>query len=373
VWRTLIAVARKELLQLRRDSNIVRALALAQALDIASIAWIDTSVRNLPLTIVDQDHTSESRELVERLVSTGTFQVNYVTSSAEQARGHIRAGHSKVAVVIPPDYGRLRAAGGNAHFLALVDGSDSLSSEQATASIDGVTAQLNSELMAENAQDTNGATGRIEALSVPLFNPSSSTALFMLPGLLALLLFSYYADRAVSVAIEREEGHLERLLMTPMNYTGFILGKLVPYFFVAMINGLAYVAMMRWAFDVPIRGSVLLLLGALTLYVLTFLSLCSVIAAGAKSENDAFLKLTVFLLPSEMLSGYFFPLSALPAWLRPVSYALPQTHFIEIMRGICLRGAGVADLAPHLLFLAVAPIILLTLATWQFSRSVMID
>lgn len=370
MWQTFLAIAYKELLQVRRDSTIVRAFAIAQCLDIAGIAWLDTRVRNVPTVIVDQDHTPASRELVNRLAATQTFEFKYQTSSTEQARSHLRAGRAKVAFIIPPDYARSRAGGHDAQVLALIDGSDSITSEQAAASLEGVAAQVNLEDAAARGGE-QPVTGRVEARSVPLFNPDGSVPFFMLPGLLALLLFSYYSDRAISVAAEREEGHLERLLMTPMSYTGFLLGKLVPYLIVALVNGLLYLLVMRWGFSIPIRGNVALLLAGLTLYVLTVLSVCSFMAAGAKTQYDAFMRVVIFLLPAEMLSGYFFPLSALPKWLLPVSYALPQTHFVEIMRGVCLRGAGLADLAPHFLFLAVAPIVLIYGARRQFARSIM--
>jgi ABC-2 type transport system permease protein len=362
--QTFLAVAHKELLQLKRDTIIVRALALAQCFDVAAIAWIDTRVRNLPLVVVDQDRSADSRHFVHRIAATHTFKIDYLTSSTEQARGHIRAGRAKAAIVIPPGFADKRGSAQDAQILTLVDGSDSASSEQAIAAIDGVAAQM-------NVQAADEGVGAIEGLSVPLFNPDASIPMFMLPGLLPLLLFSYYGNRALSLVTEREEGHLERLLMTPMSYTGLILGKLVPYFIVAMVNGLVYLILMRWVFGVPIRGDLALLVGAMVLYVLTCLSVCSYIAASSRTGRDAFMKLMIFIFPSEMLSGYFFPLSALPRWLLPVSYSLPQTHFVEIMRGICLRGAGAVDLAPHIAFLAVAPFVLLFAASWRFARSVM--
>jgi ABC-2 type transport system permease protein len=363
-WQTLSAIAWKELVQLGRARRFIRTFLVLQLVDVVAIAWIDTVVRDMPMVIVDQDHTAESRQLAARLAATHTFKPKYVTSSTEQARGHIRAGRAKIAVVIPPDYGRLRAAGSGAHFLTLVDGSDAMASAQATAAIDGVAVQMN----VESARIIEAP--RVEVARMFLFNPDASVARFMLPGLLALVLLNYYSARALSLATEREEGNLERLLMTPINHFGLIVGKLVPYFVAAMINAVIFLLFVRWVFEVPIQGSIVLLLVSIALYILSFLTVCNAIAAAASTNFEAFMTLLTFTLPSELLSGYFFPIASLPAWLRPVAYALPETHFIEIMRGICLRGAGLPELLPHLLFLAFMSVGATIVAKIRFERSI---
>jgi ABC-2 type transport system permease protein len=173
------------------------------------------------------------------------------------------------------------------------------------------------------------------------------------------------------LVIERAGGQLERLLMTPMNYVGFILGKLVPWFFIGMGNVILFLVAIRWFFDVPIRGDLFLLLVAAALYVATVLSLGSCIAAGARDMGSANTTWSFIVVPAFFVSGYVYPLSALPKWLLPFSYLIPQTHFIEIMRGVCLRGADARELAPHLLYLAVAPIILSLVAAARFHRSIL--
>jgi ABC-2 type transport system permease protein len=364
MWQTFLAILYKELLLLKRNTGFIRAVLLLQMVDLGIMGWLDLTVRNMPLVIVDQDHTAESRELISRVTATGTFEVAYLTTSKEQARSHIRAGRAKAAIVIPPDYGRQRAAGLNAQVLALVDGSDSTSSGQASAAIEGVAAKLNVESAKENV-------GGVEARYSMMFNPQGSASLFVLPGLLAIILSESFIGRAFGVATERDEGNLERLLMTPMNYTGFMLGKLAPHFLVVVANGILYILVIRWVFDVPIRGSVLLLIGALMLYSLTFLSFASFIAAGSETEADAMAAVSLFTFPAMLLSGYIFPLSSLPKALLPVSYALPETHFVEIMRGICLRGSSAIELAPHFLYLGLAPVIWLVAGARRFHRSIL--
>jgi ABC-2 type transport system permease protein len=367
--QTLLAVAYKELLQLSRNRAILRSLIILQILDVLAVGWLDTNVRNMPLVVVDQDHTSWSRDLVARIDAAHTFSERYATSSTEQARSHIRAGRAKIALVIPYGYGRRRSAHEPAEILTLVDGSDEVASSQATSAIDGVAAQMNVEIGREVLTEER-PRGVVEARSLLLFNPQGSTAFFMLPGLLALLVSGSYMARTLTLAQERESGHLDRLLMTPMSYLGLMFGKLVPHFVAAVLNAMLYLLALRWIFGVPVQGSVVLLFVGTVFYVLTVLSAGLFVAANAKSAMDAVMTLNVFTVPATMLTGYIFPLASLPKWVLPVAYAMPETHFIEITRGICLRGAGFVDLAPYFVVLAVAPVLLLIGAARRFARSI---
>jgi ABC-2 type transport system permease protein len=369
VLRELPTIAYKELVQGLRNKTSLKLLVLNQVVNFVLLAWIDTAVRHMPMVIVDQDRSAESRELVARLDSTQTFDIEYFTSSIEQAREHIRAGRASAAVVVPPDYSRTRAAGGESAILALVDGSDATSSSQATTAIQGVTARMNLEAQ----EGREGADPPMSPHEVLLFNPEGRMPSFLLPGLLAILIAGAYSGRAMRALVsEREAGNLERLLMTPMSYTALVLGKLLPWLFIGFVNALGYIAVMHVAFSVPIRGSLVFLVVALGFYVFTIVAFGTYVAAGAKNGQDAQQSLMMLNFPGMFLSGYIFPLTTLPKALLPISYALPQTHFIEIMRGICLRGASPAELAPHMAYLVIAPLVLTALTSRRFAKNVML-
>ncbi len=366
-WLGFWAIAEKETAHFR-NKKYFQALVISQCLDFAVMAWIDVTIRDVPTVIVDQDHTAESRELVERVSATNTFDIKYSTSSTEQARGHIRAGRAKVALVIPPDYGRQRASRGKAQILALVDGSDVASSSQAAASIEGVAARMNLEAQQEAVETVPHLT----PAAVLLFNPQGSMSNFMLPGLLAMILSNFYmAVAAGSLTAERDAGNLERLLMTPMRYSALILGKMAPWIVIGGLNAVAFMLLSHFGLAVPIRGSLPLLAATVTLYLLTLVGIGSFVASGSKSGAAAGATLFYIFFPALWFSGYIFPVSSLPVVLRPISYAIPHTHFIEMMRGICLRGADASELAPHLVYLIVAPIILTLGSVWRFSKSTM--
>lgn len=369
MWQAFWAIGFKEIMHLTRNKAGLKMLVFVQVVSFAMLAWMDFTVQNMPTVIVDQDRTAKSRELLERVAATHTFDLKYITSSIEQARAHIRAGRAKVAIVVPPDYSRLRAAGGEAQVQILVDGSDGATSAQAIASMDGIAARMNLEA---READPDRPNARVTAHTMLLYNPEGSVPSFMLPGLLAILLGSAYSVRAMgSLAHERDAGNLERLLMTPMNYSGLILGKLVPWFFLGMINAAVYIVVIRYGFNVPIRGSSLLLIGVTALYVLTIVALGTYFAASSPDGGAAHGKWHISLFPATMLSGYLFPLASLPKLLLPIAYALPHTHFIALMRGICLRGATATELAPHVAYLVLAPIILTVMSARRFSQTIM--
>lgn len=362
----LWGIARKEFVQIRRASFLVRRIVLIQSVNFIMLAWLELTVRGMPTVVVDQDRSAESRLLVERVVATGTFAVKYETSSVNQARDHIRAGRASAAVVIPPEYAAKRAAGTTARILTLVDGSDPVSSSQAITAMNGVASRLNLEAQ----QDLVDVAPTVTPHDILMFNPQGRASSFTIPALLAILVATIYSMNGMRRLVqERAGGHLDRLLMTPVGYPTLVAGKLFPWLVIGLVNSAVYLLIARFGLGVPIRGSLAALFFALALYLATVLSLGSFIAAGARTQEEATTKWNIINFPAIFLSGYIFPLSSLPTWLLPISYAMPQTHFIEVMRGICLRGAGLHELLPQMVYLVVAPIVFLVWGQILFARS----
>lgn len=366
MWSSFRAVLYKELIQLGRNSMYIRMMIVMQTVQLVLLGAIDVNVRDLPTVIVDQDHSSQSRELTQKLAATRTFAIKYTTSSVAQARAHVRAGRAKIAVVIPPSFHVDRASGRTAKVLALIDGSDSVASGQALASLEGMTAQIQVEREAPSVEDQRA----VRAHSMLLFNPEGRTSNFMLPALLALILTNAYLGLAASSLIdEREKGTLERLLMTPLDFWGLMMGKVAPYLLVATGNIALLLSLMRWVFGVPFRGSVLLAFGGLVLFAATMLAIGVFFAASSRSHAEAGMRQIQYAVPAMLLSGYVFPLTSIPTYLLPISYSLPTTHAIEIMRAILLRGAGLQDLWVNFLFLTIAPVFIIGAAVRKFRRT----
>lgn len=344
-----------------------------QVVQFVSLGFIDMTARDLPTVIVDQDQSSFSRELTQKLKATKTFNIRYTTSSVEQGREHVRAGRAKLALVIPPDYHRDRASAHTAKVMALVDGSDSVASGQALAAINGMAMQLTlvEEQTSSDAEISAHNGPSLEPHSTLLFNPTGETSIFMLPALCAFILGNMTTNMAAnSLVREREQGTLERLIMTPLDFSGFMLGKLAPYLVIGMVNGAMLLFLMTLIFHVPIRGSLPLLFVGLTLFLFTTLALGIYIAAAVNTSQEVGMRQSFLMFPILYLSGYLFPISSIPKWLLPITFALPTTHMIEVMRGIALRGSTFDHLWVNFAYLSVAPFVIVGLAVRKFKTTI---
>ncbi|HET9987022.1 MAG TPA: ABC transporter permease [Kofleriaceae bacterium] len=364
MWSSFVAVLVKEFKHIFRDRGTLIIFFTLPVMQLALFGFLDQNVRDLPTVVVDQDQSRESRELMDEMRATRTFQIASVTNSPERARAEIARGTVRVGVIIPPDYHDRRARHDNAQFLVLIDGSDSNVSAQALAAINGLVAQANLD-----ALQATGARPQVSAQPIVLFNPEGSTANYIIPGLIAILL-QLAAMLLASIAIvrEREQGTMEQLLVTPINPTGLVLGKLAPYLVIGLIEMALILAIMRFGFGVPINGSLLFLFVTAVVYLFALLALGLTISMGAQTSMQAMQAAQMLLLPSIFLSGYIFPVAGLPRVLYWIGRSLPATHMIDIMRGAVLRSAGPWELLPSLLALAAISTVLVTISIRRVRR-----
>jgi ABC-2 type transport system permease protein len=365
MWSSFIAIFQKEFVHLRRDRSTLGIALMVPLFQLVLFGFIDQNVKHLPTTVVDQDHSAASRELMDKLRATATFDITTVTQSASHGREEIRSGRSRVAIVIPPDFHKDRALERKARILVLIDGSDSTASAQALASINGLMAQENLEILGQG----NIPEPIVGAQPIILFNPAGKTPNYIIPGLVAILL-QIVAVILTSLALvrERERGTLEQLLVTPINPTGLMLGKLAPYLVVGVFEMALVLAAMRWGFGVPIRGSLIFLFSMALVYLFAVLAMGLFISTRAQTQAAAMQAGQMLLLPSIFLSGYIFPASGLPTILYWIGRCLPATHMIAIMRGVVLRGAGPIDLLPNVAALIGMSVLLVWLSVRRFSK-----
>jgi ABC-2 type transport system permease protein len=363
MWRSFVAVFRKEFLHIFRDKGTLRLALVMPIMQLTLFGFIDQTVHDLPLVVVDQDRSVESRLLEAQLTASKTFKITRVTSDPERARQEIRAGRARVAVLIPPRFHDQRARGLQAQVLVLIDGSDSTASAQALASVNGLVAQGNRARVEAVAP----GIGPIAAQPIILFNPEGRTANYIIPGLVAVLLqLVGIVLSAGAIVREREKGTLEQLLVTPINPLGLMLGKLGPYLVLSFAEMSLILAAMRFGFSVPIRGSLLLLYGIALFYLFALLSLGLLISTRASTQMEAQQMAQMLFLPGIFLSGYIFPFEGMPLPLRTIGLLFPVTHMIAIMRGVVLRNADVVDLWPHIAALLAMSVVLV----WLGARSI---
>jgi ABC-type multidrug transport system permease subunit len=352
------SIVRKEALHIRRDpTTLIFALLIPMVQLILFGYAIDFDVRHIRTMVVDMDRTRESRDYIASLQNTQYLDVVGYLPTPDSAEQALRRSDAHVAVIIPPDFARRYGTRNPATVRVLLDGSDS----------QAATSARNALL---RPPDLSGAHA-VDVRANVLFNPQIRTQVFTIPGLVGVILQLVTVSlTSFSLVREREQGTLEQLMVSPVGRLGLMLGKLVPYSVLAM-GELGVVLFMGWlVFDVQIAGSLLLLLAMSVPFVLAALSIGLFISTVAQNQAQALQMTLLTTLPSILLSGYIAPRETLPGPLYLLSDILPVTHFIQIMRGIVVRGAGLMDLWPSLLALLVITVVLLGLATARFRKSI---
>src|SRR6266702_4843510 len=367
MFRGFRAVFYKETLHVRRDFGTLFFSLIIPLLQMLLLGFgIDTNIRQINTVVFNADGRQESRELLDRLKNSDTFHVMRYVDSDQQMNNMIIAGKAHVGIKIPVDYSDKLLHKMSAQVLVLIDGSDSSVAGQAinvTTSI-GLDESLRRVLV-------NNETFAVDMRPKLLFNPDSRSPNFFLPGLTAILLLNVTTFlTAVSIVREKEHGTLEQLFVTPVRPMGLLFGKLLPYLGVGFFELCLILFFMRVVFQVPIHGNVLLLAFLSLPYIFVSLSLGILISSKANSQSEAIQLAFITFLPSIFFSGYIFPRETMPTIFYAISYLIPATYYINITRGIILRGAGIQHLWLDGLVLFAMGTLLLLVAARRFRNKV---
>ena len=358
---------RKEFLEIRQNPRQLGVLIVAPILQLTLLGYAATiDVRNVPIVVADADRSSKSRELIARFDASPYFTVIDIVTTANEVGQHLERGSAAIAVVIPAGHGRNLAARTPSIVQALVDGSDANSTTVALGYATNLMAAYAEELSA--ADPRLGAvrtTGDIDARVRVWFNPEMETRDFMIPGVLALLLLAVTANlSSMGIVRERELGTLEQLNVTPLKRWELIIGKLLPYGIIGMVDVALVIPVATLWFEVPLRGSLWLLVGTSAIYLLTTLGLGLFVSTISRTQQQAMMTTTFFfLMPMVYLSGFIFPIENMPRVIQLVTYAIPLRYFLIIVRGVFLKGVGLEVLWPQVLALFGWGIGMLALAT----------
>jgi ABC-2 type transport system permease protein len=339
--RRLIAIARKEVLHILRDP---RSLAVAVLMPVVMVLLfgfaIDMELKNLPIAVLDLDRTPESRGLVRDLTSSGFIRAAARLESREEIEPGFRRGRFRAAVIISEGYGRALARGERAGIQALVDGADGATA----ATVDNY---LGAAISLHDARTLSAGAGLRAASAPPVdprtriyFNPDLESAHFIVPGLVAVVLTMICALlTSIALAREKETGTLEQVLTTPVGAGQLIIGKLLPYLVIGLLDAAVVLGLGRLVFDVPMRGSWAVLAGYSLIFVLISLALGLMCSAMAKTQRVAMmLALLTTFLPALLLSGFVFDHASMPGFLRGFSQIIPATHYLRVVHGVMLKG-----------------------------------
>jgi ABC-2 type transport system permease protein len=367
LFRGFGAVFYKEVLHVRRDFATLFFSLIIPLLQMVLLGFgIDTNIRQVNTVVFNADGRRESRELIDRLRNSDTFHVIRYVQADRDLNNEIISGHARVGIKVPVDYSDRLLHQTGAQVLVLIDGSDSSVAGQA---INVTTAIGLEESLRRVLPDRMPMA--VEMRPKLLFNPDSRSPNFFLPGLTAILLLNVTTFlTAFAIVREKERGTLEQLFVTPVRPFGLLLGKLLPYFGIGFFELCLILTFMRFVFRVPIHGSVLLLAFLSLPYIFAALSLGILISSKANSQGEAMQLAFLTILPSVFFSGYIFPRETMPSIFYVISYFVPATYFINITRGVILRGANITHLWVDALALFVMGAFLLAVAASRFRKKI---
>ena len=374
VMNRILPIIRKEFIHILRDRRALMIAFLTPVIQMVILGYAATTdVRNVPLAVFDQDRTRQSRALIDAFVQSGQFMVYSYVMSERDLAAQIDSGQVRAGLIIPPDYGRTVIAGRDAGVVFVLDGSDPsvASNALSSARLIGVAlaTRVREETLARRGATTTLMPGVPQVRECVWYNPDMDSAVFMVPGLIGLVLqFQATLLTASAVVRERERGTIEQLIVTPIRPYELMLGKILPYAVIELlVVGEVLLVGTLW-FGVPIRGSLILLVAIACLFLVSTLALGLLISTIAHTQFEAFQLSFLTLLPSVFISGFIYPIDAMPAALQLISKIIPLTYFLVVVRGIIIKGVGIEALLPQIAALTIFGAALLTIASLRFRK-----
>ena len=369
----LLAIARKEFRQLVRDWRTLFILVALPAVLLLIFGYaLSFDVRNVPLAVLDRDHTPQSRELVRAMLGSESFAGVGVLTSEEEASVYLDGGLADAVLVIPRGYGRKLLSGEGVVVQALLDGSNS---QQATTTLGYLNAHFSTHAIEVVQTEAERLGFRIpdppiQAVARIWYNPELRSSMFLVPGLMGfVLMISATISTALGVVKERERNTIEQLLVSPIRAPELILGKSAPYLLVSMVAAVLLVATGWVLFDVAVRGSLWLLGLTALLFSLCALGQGLLISSVTDSQQVAFFMAVLStILPTFLLSGFVFPLDSAPWLVQMISYGVPARYFVTVARAVILRGADLHAIWQPLTSLSAFALVILALASVRTSR-----
>lgn len=369
----LRSIIRKEFIQIFRDKRTLAIILIIPIMQLFLLGYAATNdIRNIPLAVYDQCRCVESRALLNAYNAADYFKLTAYVSSEDEIRELIQAGNANAAIIIPPDY-NTSLARGNAQVAFIMDGSNPTTASTAYSAAILIGQAHSTKLMIEKLSRSGV---NVDRLSPPLevrpqvwYNPDLVSSYFMIPGVIGMILFAITSIlTATSVVRERERGTIEQLIVTPIRPWELVLGKILPYVILAFIDTFEVLAIGYWVFGVPIRGSIWLIIGSSGLLLLSGLGIGLFASTVANTQQEAMLTVWMTLLPSIFLSGFFFPLEAMPLILRWISYIIPLRYYLVILRAVMLKGSGLSAIWVECLALLAFGVIIFVAASLRFRK-----
>jgi ABC-2 type transport system permease protein len=368
----LISIIRKEFIQIFRDPRTLVLIIVMPMMQLFLLGYAATSdVRNISLAVWDQSQSPQARALLDAFRAANYFGIDYVVRSGDEYKALIESGKIRAALIIPPDY-ETRLLEGKAQVSLVLDGSDATVGGTALSTAKLIGQSFATKVLTEQAS----LTGRPSSFTPPLevrtqvwYNPDLIAAYFNVPGVIGMILYFITALlTASSIVRERERGTIEQLIVTPIRSWELVLGKILPYTILAFIDMVEILVIGHWWFKVPIRGDLGLIFVLSGLFLISSLGIGLFASTIANTQQEAFITVMVTMLPSLFLSGFFFPIEAMPKFLQYVSAIVPLRYYLVIIRALLLKGVGASALQGPIVALIIFAIAIMGAASARFRK-----
>ena len=369
----LRSLIRKEFIQIVRDPRTLALILIIPVMQLFLLGYSATNdVRNVPMAVYDQDRGSAARSLLDAFRAADYFRLDYEVGSETQLRTLIDDGTARVGLIIPPDYSDQVKGNGSAEVAFVLDGSDPTVASTALSSAQMIVQNHSTQITTERLvrQGRSGALESPVRISAQVwYNPDLVSAYFMIPGVIAMILYTLTSILTANAIVrERERGTIEQLIVTPIRPWELVVGKILPYVILAFIMMIEVLAIGHYWFGVPVRGSLVLITGISGLFLLTSLGIGLLASTFANTQQEAMLIVWMLLLPSLFLSGFFFPLEAMPQVLQWFSYIVPLRYYLVVIRSLLLKDVSLAAIQSDVIALAIFGAVLMTAASLRFRK-----
>lgn len=368
--KRVLAVIRKEFSQIRRDKRTIAIIIMMPIMELLLFGYAtSTSVEHIAAVVLNNDISAESSALLDSFTNSQYFDIDYSASSLDQVRGFIDRGDAKVGIIIPPEYSNDIRSGRTAQIQLVIDGSDPTTAQTILSSAGAVVQSLSVEIVSQSL----GAQmpQPLDLRSRVWYNPDMSSVYFNVPGLIGVILQTVTLMlTSFSIVRERERGTLEQLIVTPITKMELMIGKIIPYIILGFVDIVLALGLSIFWFRVPVSGSIALLLMFSVVFLFSALGMGLLISTVSKSQLQA-MQLSMFMImPNILLSGYMFPREAMSAPIYAISNLFPLTFFLDVLRGIILKGNGFGDLVFEFFVLLAFGAGFLILSTLRFRKTI---
>ena len=357
-----------------RDKPTLAIMVLMPLFQILIFGFaINTDVKHLSAIVFDQSLSRESREFLDALTATEYYDINYIATNFDEVRDKIQEGSAKAGIIIPPDYASNLKNDRGSQIQVIVDATDSTSASSAISAAQLVGQTKSQEIifnkLAKTGQVSIANKNPVDVRIRPWYNPDFVTSYYMVPGLCATILtLTMLLITSLAIIRERERGTLEQLMVTPMKASELMLGKIVPYILMGYVQLTILLIAAKTIFFIPFLGSIVLLYALTGLFIVASLALGLLISNVAKTQMQGMLISFSMILPSILLSGFLFPREAMPKFFFYLGYFFPITYYLQIIRGIILKGNTIGYLLPQVASLCVFITIVLTISIAKFKK-----